>query len=77
MATIVTKNNSVAGTAPTAGDLVEGELAVNTEDGRLFTLQNGGAVKQVAPSTVGVKEVQKVSALPGTPDADTVYFVVP
>jgi hypothetical protein len=36
--TIVTKNNDTAGVAPSAGQLVKGELAVNVTDKRLYTL---------------------------------------
>ena len=42
--TIITKNNDVAGVVPSPGNLVEGELAVNTTDRKLYTLDNGGNV---------------------------------
>ena len=41
---IVTKNSSTASAVPTASDLVQGELAVNVADKRLFTEDNGGSV---------------------------------
>jgi len=44
---IVTKNSSTAGAAPTATDLVQGELAVNVADKRLFTEDNGGAIVEL------------------------------
>ena len=37
MATIITKNSSTASAVPTTSDLVQGELAVNVADKRLFT----------------------------------------
>lgn len=36
--TIITKNNATAGVAPSAGQLVQGELAVNVVDKKLYTL---------------------------------------
>lgn len=38
------KRSSVAGKAPTSGDFEDGEIIVNTADGRAF-VQAGGAVK--------------------------------
>ena len=40
--TIITKNSSTASAVPTSSDLVQGELAVNVTDKRLFT-ENGSA----------------------------------
>ena len=53
---IVTKNSSTAGAAPTATDLVQGELAVNVADKRLFTEDNGGSIVELGtnPSTLTV-----------------------
>jgi hypothetical protein len=44
---IVTKNSSTASAVPTASDLVQGELAVNVTDKRLFTEDNGGAIVEL------------------------------
>ena len=44
MPTIVTKNSSTSGTAPTAGQLTKGELAVNVTDRILFTEDGSGNV---------------------------------
>ena len=54
MATIVTKNSSTATSVPSSSDLVEGELAVNTADKRLFTENNSATVIELGttPSTV-------------------------
>jgi hypothetical protein len=44
---IVTKNSSTASAVPTASDLVQGELAVNVADKRLFTEDNGGSIVEL------------------------------
>ena len=44
MATIVTKNSSTASAVPSSSDLVQGELAVNVADKRLFTETNAAAI---------------------------------
>ena len=44
---IVTKNSSTASAVPTTSDLVQGELAVNVADKRLFTEDNGGSVVEL------------------------------
>jgi len=44
---IVTKNSSTASAVPTASDLVQGELAVNVADKRLFTEDNGGTIVEL------------------------------
>lgn len=45
---IVTKNSSTASAVPTASDLVQGELAVNVADKKLFTEDNSGAIVELA-----------------------------
>ena len=51
MTTIITKNSSTTGAAPTSGDLVQGELAVNVTDTGLYTENASGTiVKLNAPS---------------------------
>tara|TARA_R110000787_G_scaffold179874_1_gene291941 strand:- start:426 stop:1196 length:771 start_codon:yes stop_codon:yes gene_type:complete len=47
MTTIVTKNNSTASAVPSASVLVQGELAVNVTDKRLFTENNSGVVVEL------------------------------
>lgn len=42
--TIITKNSAVAGLAPSAGQLVQGELAVNVTDKKIYTLDDNGNV---------------------------------
>ena len=53
---IVTKNSSTASAVPTAAQLVQGELAVNVADKRLFTEDNGGSIVELGtnPSTLTV-----------------------
>ena len=53
---IVTKNSSTASAVPTASDLVQGELAVNVADKRLFTEDSGGSIVELGtnPSTLTV-----------------------
>jgi hypothetical protein len=45
--TIVTKNSSTASAVPTAAQLVQGELAVNVADKRIFTENNAGAIVEL------------------------------
>jgi hypothetical protein len=42
--TIITKNSAVAGLAPSAGQLVQGELAVNVTDKKIYSLDDNGNV---------------------------------
>jgi len=44
MTKIITKNSSTAGAAPSASDLVQGELAVNVTDKKLYTKDNSNAI---------------------------------
>lgn len=64
MATIITKNSSTASAAPAAGDLVAGELAVNTADKKLYT-KNGSTVVKVVGS-LGNQEANAVAITGGT-----------
>jgi len=54
MATIITKFSSTASAVPTASDLVQGELAVNTADKRLFTEDSGASIIELGtnPSSI-------------------------
>jgi hypothetical protein len=55
--TIITKNSATATAVPTAGQLVQGELAVNVTDKRLFTENSGGTVVELGtnPSQVNFR----------------------
>ena len=50
---IVTKNSSTAGSAPSASDLVQGELAVNVVDKRLYTEDNAGNIVELGTNPLG------------------------
>ena len=50
---IVTKNSSTASAAPTASDLVQGELAVNVVDKRLYTEDNAGNIVELGTNPLG------------------------
>ena len=50
---IVTKNSSTASAVPTASDLLQGELAVNVADKRLFTEDNAGAIVELGTNPSG------------------------
>ncbi len=52
MTTIITKNSSTAGAAPTAGALVQGELAVNVTDRRIFTGNASGIVVELGTPSI-------------------------
>ena len=54
MATIITKNSSTASAVPLAADLVQGELAVNVTDKRVYTKNASAAVIEVGtnPSSI-------------------------
>jgi len=56
MTTIITKNSSAGSAVPTSGDLVQGELAVNVTDKRLFTEDSGGTVVEIGtnPSSLTI-----------------------
>ena len=45
--TIITKNSSTASAVPSAGALVQGELAVNVTDKKLYTKDSGGSVVEL------------------------------
>ena len=45
--TIITKNSSTASAVPSAGALVQGELAVNVTDKKLYTKDSGGTVVEL------------------------------
>ena len=45
--TIITKNSSTASAVPSAGALVQGELAVNVTDKKLYTKNSGGTVVEL------------------------------
>tara|TARA_R100001015_G_C4632212_1_gene195488 strand:- start:220 stop:942 length:723 start_codon:yes stop_codon:yes gene_type:complete len=54
MATIVIKNSTTASAVPTSSDLVQGELAINLSDKRLFSEDNSATVFEIGtnPSSI-------------------------
>lgn len=50
MATIITKKSGVPAKAPVAGDLQQGELAVNTADAVLYTKHSDNSIKKIGPN---------------------------
>jgi hypothetical protein len=67
MATLITKNSSTASSIPTAAQLVQGELAVNVTDKRLFTENSAGAVVELGtnPSSVTTGNAAYTGTLTG------------
>ncbi len=49
--------SATASTAPTAGSLADGELAININDGKLFYKDNGGLVQVIAYKNVPLSTV--------------------
>ena len=72
-ATIKIKNSSTAGAAPTSSDLVQGELAVNVTDKRLYTENASGTVVELGtnPSVPVTFPDGSASAPSLTNDGDT------
>lgn len=69
--TIVTKNSSTASATPTAGQLVQGELAVNVTDKKLYTKDSGGSVVKVVGG-LGNQEKNAVDITGGTVAGTTI-----
>ena len=65
MTTIITKNSSTASAVPAAGSLVQGELAVNVTDKKLYTKDSGGTVQKLVGS-LGNQEASAVAITGGT-----------
>jgi hypothetical protein len=65
MATLITKNSSTAAAVPGTGDLVQGELAVNVTDKKIYTKDSGGAIVKVVGS-LGNQEANAVAITGGT-----------
>ena len=65
---IVTKNSSTSGSAPSASDLVQGELAVNVVDKRLYTENNSGAIVELGTNPAGAVTMASTLAVTGNVD---------
>ena len=62
---IVTKNSSTSGSAPSTSDLVQGELAVNVVDKRLYTENNSGAIVELGTNPAGAVTMASTLAVAG------------
>ena len=73
---IVTKNSSTASAVPTASDLVQGELAVNVADKRLFTEDNGGSIVELGTNPSSLTVTGEITANGGIAlgDSDKATF---
>jgi hypothetical protein len=71
MATIVIKNSSTASAVPTSSDLVQGELAVNVTDKKLYTEDSGGTVVKLVGS-LGNQEASAAAITGGSINGTTV-----
>ena len=65
MSTIITKNSSTASAVPAAGSLVQGELAVNVTDKKLYTKDSSGTVQKLVGS-LGNQEASSVAITGGS-----------
>ena len=65
MTTVITKNSSTASAVPASGDLVQGELAVNVTDKKIFTKDSSGTVVKVV-GQLGNQEPSAVAITGGT-----------
>jgi predicted secreted protein len=54
-ATIKIKNSSTANAKPTSSDLVQGELAINVTDKKIFTEDSGGNIVELGANFNGFK----------------------
>ena len=68
---IVTKNSSTASAAPTASDLVQGELAVNVTDKRLYTENASGAIVELGTNPLGAVTMASTLAVAGDANFDS------
>ncbi len=81
MPTIVTKNSSTASAVPSSSDLVQGELAVNVADKRLFTeddsatvIELGTAPSSITTGAVSASSITSSGAIQGTVVTATTNF---
>lgn len=70
MTTLITKNSSTASSVPSPSDLVQGELAVNVTDGKLYTENASAAIVELGAKWGGYT----VSTASSGTDANTIYF---
>ncbi|HHZ96409.1 MAG TPA: hypothetical protein EYN67_12845, partial [Flavobacteriales bacterium] len=68
--TIKLKQSSVSSKVPIAGDLVQGELAINTADEKLYTKNSSGVVVEVGGGGAGFTSSTTAPTLPTPSDGD-------
>ena len=71
--TLITKNSSTAAAIPTAGQLVQGELAVNVTDKRVFTENAAGAVVELGTNPSALNFADNAKANFGTGNDLQIY----
>ena len=71
MATIITKFSSTPSSVPSNTDLVEGELAVNTADKRLYTEDNGNVIIELGTNPSSITTTNITAS--GTVTANTAF----
>ena len=69
---IVPKKSSTPGAVPTSGQLLTGEIAANTADGKLFIKKSDGTVTAVSGSG-GTIEYATSASFPATGQTSVVY----
>ena len=65
MTTVITKNSSTASAVPATGDLVQGELAVNVTDKKVYTKNASGTITKLVGS-LGNQEASAVAITGGS-----------
>jgi hypothetical protein len=64
--TIIIKNSSTASSTPATGDLVQGELAVNVTDKKIFTKDSTGAIITISDASVAASTSASAAATSAT-----------
>lgn len=72
------RESIVAAEAPVAGELAEGELALNSTDGTLYAKTPGGAIQQF-PSATGFRRIVTLTQAAydalAIKDSNTLYII--
>lgn len=69
---LITKNSTTVGEAPSAGELQQGELAVNVTDKKLYTKNSGDAIVEIGtnPSSLTLGGSPTITTGTGTPNGN-------
>jgi len=70
---LIIKNSTTGGSAPSAGDLETGELAVNLIDKKVYSKDNSNAIVELGtnPSTITLGGVVTITTGSTTPNGNT------